>query len=154
MRLLVDGLNTLPEIEGGAADTSGTSKGLTTELIGGHVDLDDARPWVLDPQAPQQRASRNPNLFAVRGFVLKTGEAGQVGRFTVVDADSSLAARQKFTDQIGLITAAFYSPRASRSVGTDIGVVINENLKEQKADVGNLIAVVHLRYYDADEPKK
>jgi uncharacterized caspase-like protein len=153
MRLLVDGLNTLPEREGGA-ETPAVSKGLMTELIGTHVDLDDARPWVLDPDSPLQRASRTPSLFAVRGFVTKTGEQGQLGRFTIVDADRSLAARQKFTDQIGLITAAFYTPRASRSVGTDIGVTIDENLTEQKAEVGNLLAVVHLRYYDAGEPGK
>lgn len=143
MRLLVDGLNTNLEKEGG--------KGLSTELIGKHVNLEAARAWVLDPKGRGQE--RNRSVFAVRGFVTKTGAAGKMVRFTVVDVDHSLAARQNFTDQIGLITAAFYAEAAlPRAAATGAGRVIEENLEEIRASVGQLLGVVHIRYYDADEP--
>ncbi len=160
MRLLVDGLNTNLEKEtSGAGPAQQGDKGLSTEIIGKHVNLDEARAWVLDPNSAQQRRQRNRNLFAVRGFVTKTGKQGKMAQFTVVDADHSLAARQKFTDQIGLITTAFYAeqvmPRAAAAapgIGTQGGRIIEENLEEIRAAVGPLQAVVNIRYYDADQP--
>ena len=158
MRLLVDGLNTNLEQEGPPETSSPGDKGLSTEIIGKHVNLEEARAWVLDPNSPQQRRQRNRNLFAVRGFVTKTGRQGKMAQFTVADADRSLAARQKFTDQIGLITAAFYAeqvmPRAAAApgIGTEAGRIIEENLEEIRASVGPLLAVVNIRYYDAERP--
>lgn len=156
MRLLVDGLNTNLEKEmpfSGEAAREG-DKGLSTEIIGKHVNLEEARAWILDPNSAQQRRQRNRNLFAVRGFVTKTGRQGKMALFTVVDADKSLAARQKFTDQIGLITAAFYAeevlPRAAAAApgaGTAAGRIIEENLEEVRAAVGPLLAVVNIRYF-------
>jgi hypothetical protein len=136
MRLLVDGLNTLPEPEG--------TKGVQTYLIGKRVNLDEARAWELDPAVG--------TLFAVRGFVTEAAVQGQLREFLVVDADASLAARQKFTDQIGLITAAFYAPAGgSRAVGTGLGRVRSEEIeKAHTIKPGNLLAVVHIRYVDAD----
>ncbi|HVX62935.1 MAG TPA: caspase family protein [Pirellulales bacterium] len=163
MRLLVDGLNTNLEKENPitVADPQ-ADKGLATEIIGKHVNLNDARAWILDPNSPRQRRQRRPGLFAIRGFVTKTGQQGKMAQFTVVDADQSLAARQQFTDQIGLITAAFYAeevaPRAMMSAapgagaGTGAGRIIEENLEEVRANVGQLLAVVNIRYYDADQP--
>jgi hypothetical protein len=140
MRLLVDGLNTLPEPE--------KSKGVETYVTAARVNLDDALWWVLDPARSK--------VFAVRGFVSQTGAEGELREFTVVDADQSLAARQEFTDQIGLITAAFYAPAgATRSVGTGLGRRRAENLAEyREVHPGNLLAVVHLRYVDSDALKR
>jgi len=140
MRLLVDGLNTLPELE--------KTKGVATYVIAARVNLDDARWWVLDPAQSE--------IYAVRGFVSQTGAEGELREFAVVDADQSLAARQKFTDQVGVITAAFYAPAgATRSVGTGLGKRRSEKLKENKeVRPGNLLAVVHLRYVDADALKR
>ncbi len=163
MRLLVDGLNTNLEKENPItfADPE-ADKGLATEIIGKHVNLNDARAWILDPNTPRQRRHRRPGLFAIRGFVTKTGQQGKMAQFTVVDADRSLAARQQFTDQIGLITAAFYAeevaPRAMMAAGpgagagTGAGRIIEENLEEVRANVGQLLSVVNIRYYDADQP--
>ena len=136
MRILVDGLNTLPEPE--------AAKGIQTLVTASRVNLDQARWWILDPAVSE--------LNAIRGFVNQTGTQGELREFLVVDADQSLAARQQFTDQIGLITAAFYTPGgATRSVGTGLGKQRTENLAERK-DIrpGNLLAVVHIRYVDAD----
>ncbi len=136
MRLLVDGLNTLPEKE--------TTKGVQSVVIGKRVNLDEAKAWELDPEYA--------TLYAVRGFVTELGPQGKLREFVVVDADQSLAARQKFTDQIGLITAAFYAPATgSRGIGTGLGKERNEEiLKAKESRCGNLLAVVHIRYVDAD----
>lgn len=141
MRLLVDGLNTLPEKE--------LTKGVQTYVVGKRVNLDEARHWELDPA--------QGTLFAVRGFVTETGAQGKLREFLVTDADSSLAARQKFTDQIGLITAAFFTavkpqpePRSRGSLGTTLGKERSEQLLEgQHLKPGSLLSVVHLRYVDA-----
>jgi len=138
MRLLVDGLNTLPEKE--------NTKGVLSYIVGKRVNLDEARFWVLDPA--------DDTRFAVRGFVTAVGEQGKLREFQVVDSEQSLAARQKFTDQIGLITAAFYAPApGTRSVpmpyGTGLGKERSENIgKAQGVRPGNLLAVVHIRYTD------
>ena len=136
MRLLVDGLNTLPE--------KVTTKGVTTQIVGKRVSLDEARHWILDPERAK--------VFAVRGFVSEIGIQGKLREFVVVDADESLAARRKFTDQIGLITAAFYAPAGStRRVGTGLGAERDEEiLKGKKKKPGNLLGVVHIRYVEAE----
>lgn len=135
MRLLVDGLNTLPQ----RADT----KGILTYEVAKRVNLDEARPWILDPAKSKR--------FGIRGFVTETGAAGKLREFLVVDAEKSLAARKQFTDQIGLITAAFYAPSSSRGLGVDLGEERSEDLTERTGqNVGNLLAVVHIRYVDAD----
>ncbi len=81
MRMLVDGLNTLPQKE--------VLKGVSTYLVGAPVSLDEARFWIMDPEASK--------VHAVRGFVTETGVQGKLREFTVVHASESLAARQKFT---------------------------------------------------------
>jgi len=141
MRLLVDGLNTLPEKE--------VTKGVQMFVVGKRVNLDEARHWELDPA--------QGTLFAVRGFVTETGVQGKLREFLVTDADQSLAARQKFTDQIGLITAAFYTPvkpqpdpRSRGMLGTTLGNERNEQILEAERLVpGKLLSVVHIRYVDA-----
>lgn len=134
MRLLVDGLNTLPE--------KLLDKGVLTYAIAAPVSLDEARPWLLDPE---QSA-----VNAVRGFVTKTGVDGELREFTIVDAADSLAARQRFTEQIGVITAAFYAPaKDARGIGTAAGRERAENLDERSGfEVGNLLGVVHIRYVE------
>jgi len=136
MRLLVDGLNTLPEKE--------TTKGVTSYVIGKRVNLDSARHWELDP-------AESP-VFAVRGFVTEVAAQGKLREFVVVDADDSLAARQKFTDQIGIITAAFYAPASTSrgALGTGLGKERGEEfLSAHELVPGKLLSVVHIRYVDA-----
>jgi hypothetical protein len=144
MRLLVDGLNTLPERE--------RTKGVSTWLVASRVNLDEARAWFVDPG----------KWYAVPGFVSQTGEKGQLNEFKVVDIAQSVAARQQFTDQVGIITAAFYDPPGegeSRGVGTGLGQRRDVRMDERDEQaVGKLRAVIHIRYVDADalaaEPQK
>ena len=91
MRLLVDGLNTLPQ----ELDT----KGVRMEVVAPRVNLDEARAWQVNPGT----------LNAVRGFVTEVGAGGKLRQFEIADASDSQAGRQNFTDQLGIITAAFYS---------------------------------------------
>ena len=143
MRLLADGLNTLPEKE--------MTKGVQSYMVGKRVNLDEARHWELDPA--------DATLYAIRGFFAKVGNEGQLREFLVTDAGDSLAARQKFTDQVGLITAAFYTPVPVQSEPQShsrggLGVKLG---KQQKVSVGkagdfkpgNLLSVVNIRYVDA-----
>ena len=105
MRLLVDGLNTLPQ--------EIPVKGVRTMEVAPRVNLDEARFWILDPSAARR--------WAVRGFVTKTGSEGRLLEFKVVDAAQSLAARKQFTEQIGLITAAFYDAHEKKTSENSVG---------------------------------
>jgi hypothetical protein len=138
MRLLVDGLNTLPEKE--------ADKGLVTHVWGKRVNLNEARPWVLDRKGK----------FRIDGFATRTGVKGEWKEFTVVDGEKSLAAKQQFTDQIGIITAGFYEIKGNpRGLGTDAGAQVEVDLlARQGIEIGNLLAVVHIHYVDADELKE
>jgi hypothetical protein len=143
MRLLVDGLNTSLEQE--------NDKGIATYVVGKRVNLDEANPKVLDPADKLVTKIGGIPTWAVRGFVTEAGTRGKLREFTVVDADKSLAARQKFTDQIGIITAAFYAEGGgTRDVGIDAGREVSENLRQVDAKIGSLLSVVHIRYVDAD----
>ena len=137
MRLLVDGLNTLPE-------KAAEDKGIDTLLVAHRVNLDDARAWILDPQ----RAKR----FVVRGFVTEMGPQGKYNAFKVVDADESLAARQEFTDQLGIITAAFYTASDTRGpLGIGFGEEGSDDYTTRSDKrIGSLLSVINIRYVDAD----
>ncbi|MFN0196596.1 MAG: caspase family protein [Planctomycetaceae bacterium] len=142
MRLLVDGLNTLPEKE--------KTKGIVTESWGQHVHLDEARAWILDPQGPEVRG-KEPK-WVVAGFATATGRDGKLREFVIVDAQESLAGRQGFSEEVGLITAAFYKPKSGArggGVGTAAGSEIGMDLTERAGvTAGNLIGVVHIRYVE------
>ena len=144
MRLLVDGLNTLPDLE------MAKTKGVATFLWGQHVNLADARHWVLDPAS----LSTAQKVWRVSGFVTQTGNDGKLRQFVVSTPEKSLAAKRKFTEQMGLITAAFYDPvGASRGalgpLAIDAGNEVGERLPEnEKYKPGKLRAVVHLYYAD------
>jgi uncharacterized caspase-like protein len=146
MRLLVDGLNTLPEKE--------KSKGVVTEEWGAHVDLSEARAWVLDPKGPELKGGLP--VWNIPGFATTTGTNGRIREFLISDAENSLAARQKYTDEIGLITAAFYfagdgSRSGSGALGTQAGDEVSMDLTERAGlKVGNLRGVVHIRYVDEE----
>ena len=144
MRLLVDGLNTLPE--------KLTVKGVETWEWGKRVNLAEARCWVLNPAKSR--------LWAVKGFYTKTGD-GKYREFKVVGARDGLAARQHYTDSIGLITAAFYAAKpksTDRSIGdvsTDAGEERSEQVNLYSGDqrAGELLGVIHLRYASPDALK-
>jgi hypothetical protein len=135
MRLLVDGLNTLPE--------PSPEKGIETKLWGKPVNLDEATYWVLDPNNELKRSR-------VAGFYDRTGADAHYYRFTVARAEEALAVRQQFTERIGLITAAFYyaepATGARGVVGTRAGRDGRSTTRTLAVRPADLIAVAHIRY--------
>ncbi len=115
-----------------------------SDLATQRVNLDEARHYILDPERGKTQA--------IRGFRTDPKDLSKYNEFKVVDAQQSLAARQQFTDQIGLITAAFYAPKSdSRAIGTGLGQERKEKLEERKGvKCGNLLGVVHIRYVEPE----
>jgi len=140
MRLLVDGLNWLPEPGEHPED-----KGLQTFVWGKHVSLDKARHSSLDPAVSR--------TFPVQGFAIQTGEEGKVRKFVVSDVRNSLAGQRGFTDQAGLITVAFYEPAgpARGRMAVRDGEEIKVRFKDRDVPIGEQIAVVYIQLVDADE---
>ncbi len=142
MQLLVDGLNTLRQPE--------STKGLATMIIAPRVSLENARPWFIAGNVP---------TIGVPGFCIEEGSNGTFRKFTVVAASQSVAGRQNFTDQIGIITAAFYGPKKARvrggGIGTDMGPEEFRAILKKDPNIlmGDLLAVVNIRYVDADSPE-
>ena len=149
MRLLVDGLNTLPEPpvhKGVAVEAAPPGPAAEEpEVMGMRVNLDEARHWIIPARTE----------VAVRGFFSKVGdETADFRRFTVSDAKTSLAGRQNFTDQLGLITIAFYNSKpVPRSViGTRAGEAGSEAIHgaNNRTAVGPMRACVTIHYVDPD----
>lgn len=159
-RLLVDGLNTLSQ------RMSTKSKGITIEAVPSadgeyemapRVSLDEARTWVFDP------ATSKPKVpFVFPGFYDVNGKADTMRRFQIVDADDSVAARKKYTDQVGLITIAFFKAvpketRGSGGIGTGMSST-TERVKVTQYD-GNMVpsdldVLYNIRYMTPEAMKK
>jgi hypothetical protein len=163
MRLLVVSLNTRPErpekmmvVE---ERTSPAIRNVTPPnaaeawAMAMRVNLDAANPWILDPPD-----DKNPDgVVAVRGFFSTPDEDAKYREFQVVDRQESLAARQDFTDQIGLITAAFYNFKAaSRGIGIGAGKEGTNRVEKVKdaPEVGNMLAVVNIHYVEPEALNK
>ena len=149
MQLLVDGLNSLRQVDP-------NNKGVATMIIAPRVSLENARPWVLETTVTD--GFKVPTV-AVPGFCVEEGERGKFRKFTVVEASQSVAGRQNYTDQLGLITLAFYSLKGAGpsrgNQGTAMGVEeIKRILKaEPNLIMGKFEASVNIRYVDADSPE-
>ncbi|MDR2706843.1 MAG: caspase family protein [Planctomycetaceae bacterium] len=153
VRVLVDGLNTLPEkieepekVKFVAVATTDTMQYIESLKKTGAIivqndageffqvaapsGLDRARPWIVKPQKEVE----------IPGFFHHVGAKGDYKEFRVTDAPFSVGGQTNFTDQLGLITVGFFtavpedSPIKNRGVGTGMGytvrqnVVVNENL--------------------------
>jgi hypothetical protein len=150
LRLLVDGLNTLPEP--GRAAHRGVlvepKPGAASPGVAQRVNLAEARAWRMDPD----------RTYAIKGFYSRVGKDAQYRQFQVVDAQQSAAANAGYRDQIGLITAAFYRPRPksqpqaaqTRSLGTGLGAEYDTQTDTYSGDTepGDLLAVIQIRYGD------
>ena len=156
LRLLVDGLNTL------AQNTGFCDKGVEVEAkandevvtIAPRVSLEEARPWHVAPH----------DTNAIRGFFDDESNSDEPGKllrreFKVVEAAASIAGRQGYTENIGLITAAFYSEKPGerkarspgggvRDFGTDFGEEGEEEVEHYTGEMvpGECLAVLHIRY--------
>ncbi len=152
LRLLVDGLNTLPERL--------AAKGINIEAAPGTgwaaaqpVNLAEAQAWWLDPPSGNQKSQ----VYEVRGVFSQVGQDAKYNAFRVVDAPESQAARLGFADQAGLITAAFYRaiPKPAGGGRGGLGTALGDEYQTQTDRYtgdripGPLQAVIHLRYVDA-----
>ena len=154
VRILVDGLNTLSQPRPGI-----TTRGIVIEAadpdsegentIAPRVSLEEARPWVV--------LANERRIIEVPGFFDVSTDNHIVRRFQIVDADEAVAARRNYTEQIGLITVAFYrgvpapgevSAGTRGRVGTGMGAAERTNLERYRGEKvpGDLIAVYNIRY--------
>ncbi|MCS7304964.1 MAG: hypothetical protein NZ602_07640 [Thermoguttaceae bacterium] len=152
LRLLVDGLNTLPEP---VLNSSGMlQKGQLVYLPARRVHLEKARAWLLDGCSSEG----TPKRYCIQGFYRRM-ESTTPGKalyewesFKVVDPPQSWAAQQRYTEQIGIITAAFYAlpvgPRGGlQPAATGPGPTQKGELQEYlESPVGPLLSLIHLYY--------
>jgi hypothetical protein len=150
VRILVDGLNTLSQqqitVAKGAYVEAADPKSDGEYVVAPRVSLEEARPWAID------KTNRGAVLTAM-GFYDVNGKTDTVRRFQIVDADESAAARKNYTEQIGLITVAFYKavePPPSRGIriGTGMGNVEGTRVGRYTDGKvpGEMIAVYNIRY--------
>ncbi len=154
LRLMVDGLNTLAQSVG--VDESGIEvKPSEEKVVAPRVSLENAQAWHVDPD----------KINAVVGF--HSNEEDTAYEFQVVDLEESAAASQGYTENIGLITAAFYKEKAKTrgrggpSVqardpdgGTKVGEKVIQVVEKYEGPYvpGDLLTVLHIRYvYSSDK---
>ncbi|MDR0328642.1 MAG: caspase family protein [Planctomycetaceae bacterium] len=157
VRILVDGLNTLSQPPTartrGAYVEAADSDSESDSIVAPRVSLETARPWVV------LGGSKNVS-FSVPGFFDVNGKptSDTVRRFKIVDLEEAVAAKKKYSEQIGLITVAFYNavdppsdatpPTTRGAVGTGMGAAERTNVKRYERDKvpGDLLAVYNIRY--------
>jgi hypothetical protein len=125
VRLLVDGFNTLDQV-----------RQLT----------DEGRAWVLPP-------SKEPYHF--EGWYFRKGGGAEKGpvpyelrRFKFVDVGESVAARNNFTQGIGLITAAFFDEGGRTIAVGEANEKVRTELKETPFRFGKCLGIVQVRYVE------
>lgn len=149
MRLLVDGLNTMPE-----SHKADEGKAMVVEQAA-RVNLDDANFWLLDPESITD--PRKKKQWAIAGFFKQFKPKGVYHEFLVGDISEAPLARRQFTDQLGLISAAFYEPVRG---GTRSMITLEGERREVEVAtvngfrIGDLLAVVHIHYVSPQELSK
>lgn len=158
MTLLLDGLNSLGQQRErlGAARSWIVRRPAIPELLdrlrrkkqSGTLAEDEAR----DLAAEEERVLRPANYVFDSWVQNQSGPVGKVEnvtarRFRFTDLAESVAARQRFTDSIGLITAAFYAERG-RALGVGEGPEEKRDLKTVNFQAGRLLGVVQIRYVE------
>lgn len=161
VRLLVDGLNTLPDramLQERAKGKVGAGDQNSRLLPAQYVNLTTARPWHCPPGS-----------YDFPGFYTEIEEDGvgderQATRrdFVITDATNSEAHRRGFTKDVGIITAAFFEPTARPkhlAPVTQRGSTLGdreetENVKVLDGELvpGALLCVLHLRYGIEENP--
>jgi hypothetical protein len=122
------------------------------EEMAPRVNLESARYWLLPPESTS----------LIPGFFEKVG-SNAVGReFRVTDAPNALAVQKDFTEQIGMITAAYYSTkqakpvvRGARSLGTSLGTEAGESFNtsvkvRNDLEIDQLLGIIQIRYAEEE----
>jgi hypothetical protein len=128
MTLLVDGINTL---------------GQKRERLG------QAWSWVLGQTKDSGKSAVIEGWYLPRKAGAVPGQERDftLKRFRFVDVGESVAARQHYSESLGLITAAFYAERGRR-MGVGEGPEEQRQLRTVAFQPGRLLGVVHIRYVD------
>ena len=163
VRVLVDGLNTLSQLESTISKAFVVVPAATSEgeyVVAPRVPLDEARPWFVP---------KGTSVCSISGFVDANGKSDTLRRFQVVDADQSAAARKNYTDQTGMITVVFYKavippetrrgeapPDNDQQLGTDMAnpETVKLNYVKTKKVPGEMIAAYSIRYMTPEALKK
>jgi hypothetical protein len=146
-RVLVDGLNTLPEPIRAKGITVSLRQAAGREIqVAPPVILREARPWFVHAGFDG----------CISGFLDGNWEIEKGHHeFRVVDAAESVAARTKYTDNIGLITLAFYEFDPARSDssphvpgGSAFGRFVDREYDRYAGNgvPGKELAVIHIHY--------
>lgn len=159
LRLLVDGLNTLPDHP--LLTTEGHFEVVHKDLSkktspAQSVNLTNAKAWFCEP-----------GKYEVRGFFTAIDDQNsgperdaQRATFVVTDASDSEAWRKGYPKDVGIVTAAFYKPTerpmsmaAQPRLGTKLGEIGHEKVEvyQGRQVPGELLAVVHIRYGDFEQ---
>ena len=162
LTLLLDGLNSLGQQRErlGRASSWIVRRPVNRELLDGLREkqrtskLSEIETQTL---ADETVRAQRPPQYVFDAWVLdqKSGELNQVRdvttrRFRFTDIAESVAARARFTDSIGLITAAFYAERG-RALGVGEGPEEVRDLKTVDFKPGRLLGVVQIRYVEQQE---
>ena len=157
-RLLVDGLNTLPEKSQYKGVFVESAEQASHMVQAPPVSLAEARAWALYPKGefPIKNADGETEIrsyagvYSIRGFYASEGDRDPYNEFVVVDASQSVATQRGYTKHLGLITAAFYeaADKRSRGGGSGYGRRYDDQLQryQGKNTPGNLLGVIHIRY--------
>ena len=162
-RLLVDGMNTLPEkastiIPGQELPVDfSTMKSRNGEYVSQkQVPLSEANFWILPP-SPKREDGKLSNGAKVKGFYKTMGQNTTYREFVVSDATESKASQAGFTDELGKITVGVYSLRAKTRGAKDLGVdglgtkegeeLIDKDIKGIKGmEVAETKSLIYIRY--------
>ena len=161
MRLLVDGLNTLPDrpltIRQDAYEVSAVDEA-AARAPAQHVNLRSARAWWVEKGTYQV-----DGFFT--GFEPKQSSLkaeGQYRTFRVTDATTSLAWNKGYKKDVGIVTAVFFAPTQpvvaqapDATRGTDYGLSRSRAVTYYRgAQIpGEMLAVIQI-HYGIDPPAK
>lgn len=149
MRLLVDGLNTLPDhpltTKEGIYEVARKNERVPVD-VAQIASLTNAKAWYCAP-----------GRFQINGFFTSIHHNGsaELAKFVVTDSTHSEAWNKGYRKDIGIVTAAFYAPLQKpkdlaprANYGTRLGGKSRTKLDFYRGQhvPGELLAVIHLRY--------
>ena len=131
-RVLIDGLNTLPEriaapepVKFMAVASDNEMEYIESLRASGAVVVQDESGQFYQAAAPRGLDDARTWIFApgreaiIPGFIHEVGASGNYKEFRVTDASFSVGGQTNFTSQLGLVTIGFFTAVPSEPVVTD-----------------------------------
>lgn len=158
VRLLVDGLNTLPEKIVPPVKTKFVAVAEDTEMEyiqslkeSGAIIVQDIKGEFYQVAAPRGLDNARSWKFApgqesvIPGFFHEVGAGGQYTEFRVTDAPFSVAGRTRFDTQLGLISIGFF-----KSISVDLGADLSDSDGVKTRRVGTGMGYRYRRSVNVD----